>query len=201
MAEDRFDGKKLSDLGFDAERIGALQSHVEGAGKKHGAFGYSADTEHHFKETGNPTSKGSIEADMRKIGEHLGYKHAGTLNHDKVRDFIMGAEAKAAGSKEEPLKDVEVSERLATARARASQYEEDRISGQAAKDLYDPDNHSAEGFLNRYKLKLGKRLENGNYREPDHSSTNSSKVGSGENDVSLDTSEFARTGKDNREEY
>ena len=199
MAEDRFDGKKLSDLGFDAKRIGALQSHVEGAGKDHGAFGYSADTEHHFKETGNPTSKGSIEADMRKIGEHLGYKHAGTLNHDKVRDFIMGAETESA--KEEPLKNVEMSERLATARARAAQYEEDRVSGQAAKDLYDPDNHSAEGFLERYKMKLGERLENGNYLTPDNSSTNSSKVASGKNDVSIDTSEFSRTGKDNRKGY
>ena len=102
---------------------------------------------------------------------------------------------------EAPLKDVELSPRLATARARASQYEEDRVSGQAAKDLYDSDNHSAQGFLDRYKLKLGERLENGNYREPDHSATNSSKVGSGENDVSLDASEFSRTGKDNRKEY
>ena len=49
-------------------------------------------------------------------------------------------------------------------------------------------------------MKLGERLENGNYYEPDQRSTNSSKVGSGENDVSLDTSKFARTGKDNREE-
>ena len=113
----------------------------------------------------------------------------------------MDAETKSAEKKEAPLKDVEVSERLSTARARAAQYEEDRISGQAAKDLYDPANNPASGFLERYKLKLGERLENGNYREPDHSSTNSSKVGSGENDVSLDTSEFARTGKDNREEY
>ena len=98
-------------------------------------------------------------------------------------------------------KDVELSPRLATARARAAQYEEDRVSGQAAKDLYDPDNHSAEGFLDRYKLKLGKRLENGNYLKPDHSSTNSSKVASGENDVSMDASEFSRTGKDNRKGY
>ena len=100
-----------------------------------------------------------------------------------------------------PDKDVELSPRLATARARAAQFEEDRVSGQFAKDLYDPGNNSAEGFLERYKLKLGERLENGNYREPDHSATNSSKVASGENDVSLDSSEFSRTGKDNRKGY
>jgi len=98
-------------------------------------------------------------------------------------------------------KDIELSPRLATARARAAQYEEDRINGQAAKDLYDPGNNPAEGFLERYKLKLGERLENGNYLKPDHSSTNSSKVASGENDVSMDASEFSRTGKDNRKGY
>ena len=105
----------------------------------------------------------------------------------------------------EELKDVELSPRLATARARAAQYEEDRVSGQAAKDLYDPGNNSAEGFLERYKMRLGERLENGNYRpgndDTSVSSTNSSKVGSGENDVSLDASEFSRTGKDNRKGY
>jgi hypothetical protein len=98
-------------------------------------------------------------------------------------------------------KEVELSPRLATARARAAQYEEDRVSGQAAKDLYEPGDNPAEGFLERYKLKLGEQLENGNYREPDHSATNSSKVASGENDVSVDTSEFSRTGKDNRKGY
>ena len=50
-------------------------------------------------------------------------------------------------------------------------------------------------------MKLGERLENGNYLTPDNSSTNSSKVGSGENDVSVDASEFSRTGKDNRKGY
>ena len=96
---------------------------------------------------------------------------------------------------------VEVSPRLATARARAAQFEEDRVTGQASKDLYDPGNNPAEGFLERYKLKLGEQLENGNYRRPEYNATNSSKVASGENDVSVDTSQFARTGKDNRKGY
>jgi hypothetical protein len=100
-----------------------------------------------------------------------------------------------------PLKDVEVSSRLATARARAAQYEEDRVSGQSAKDLYNPGDNPGQGFLDRYKMKLGERLENGNYRPADASVTNSSKVGSGENDVSMDTADFARTGKDNRKGY
>ena len=102
--------------------------------------------------------------------------------------------------------DTELSPRLATARARAAQFEEDRVSGQAAKDLYDPANNPAEGFLERYKLKLGEQLENGMYRDRKHgtsgeSSVNSSKVASGANDVSMDTAKFARTGKDNRKGY
>ena len=109
------------------------------------------------------------------------------------------------GGSETVEKEVELSPRLATARARAAQYEEDRVSGQAAKDLYDPGNNSAEGFLERYKMRLGERLENGNYRpgndDTSVSSTNSSKVASGENDVSLDASKFSRTGKDNRKGY
>ena len=103
-------------------------------------------------------------------------------------------------------KDVELSPRLATAKARAAQYEEDRVNGQAAKDLYDSDNNPAEGFLERYKLKLGEQLENGMYRDRKHgtsgeSSVNSSRVASGANDVSMDASDFARTGKDNRKGY
>jgi hypothetical protein len=122
------------------------------------------------------------------------------MDGDDFTHSNIAIKPKEGGGGEE-LKEVELSPRLATARARASQYEEDRVSGQAAKDLYDPGNNSAEGFLERYKMKLGERLENGNYREPDHSATNSSKVASGENDVSVDTSEFSRTGKDNRKGY
>ena len=141
---------------------------------------------------------GKLEADgqLKVAGPY--YFNTATDVENALKHLESGGEEE----EEAPLKDVELSERLATARARASQYEEDRVSGQgSAKDLYDSENNSAKGFLDRYKLKLGERLENGNYKTPEHSSTNSSKVGSGENDVSLDTSEFARTGKDNREEY
>ena len=122
------------------------------------------------------------------------------MDGDDFTHSNIAIKPKDGGGSEE-LKDVEVSPRLATARARAAQYEEDRVSGQAAKDLYDSDNNPAEGFLERYKMKLGEQLENGNYRPADASATNSSKVGSGENDVSMDTAEFSRTGKDNRKGY
>ena len=124
------------------------------------------------------------------------------MDGDDFTHSNIAIKPKDGGGDETPDKEVELSPRLATARARVAQYEADRVSGQAAKDLYDPDNNPAEGFLNRYKMRLGERLENGNYREGNSDqSTNPSKVASGENDSSIDTAEFSRTGKDNRKGY
>ena len=159
--------------------------------------GFKRNQKEGLDNDGGKAFDGTLEADSAKAGWNPSTFNTATDVENALKHLEGGGEEEA----EAPLKDVELSPRLATARARASQYEEDRVSGQAAKDLYDPDNHSAQGFLDRYKLKLGERLENGNYRTPDHSSTNSSKVGSGENDVSVDASEFSRTGKDNRKEY
>ena len=103
----------------------------------------------------------------------------------------------------------ELSPELAHAQARVQQHEEDIVSGKYTADLYDqnyrPD--GAQSFLNRYKEKLGERLDNGNYVEKDYqqdtsaqkeATTNSSKVASGANDNSVDTAFYARTGSDNR---
>ena len=140
----------------------------------------------------------SLEADAKSANDAYDPSTFNTATdvENALRQLDSGGETEAT-----PDKNIELSPRLATARARAAQFEEDRVSGQMSKDLYDSDNHSAEGFLERYKLKLGERLENGNFLTPDASATNSSKVGSGENDVSLDASEYSRTGKDNRKDY
>ena len=160
--------------------------------------GFKRNQKEGLDNDGGAAFSGSLESDAAKGGYSPSNFNTATDVENALKHLEDGG-----GEKEEaaPDKDVELSPRLATARARAAQYEEDRVSGQAAKDLYDPDNHSAKGFLDRYKMKLGERLENGNYLTPDNSSTNSSKVGSGENDVSVDASEFSRTGKDNREGY
>ena len=114
------------------------------------------------------------------------------------------------GGGEKPSGPVAMSPRLAHAQARVKQHEEDIVSGKYTTDLYDqnyrPD--GAQSFLNRYKDKLGKQLDNGNYLEADYSqdlsdkkkqaTTNSSRVASGANDNSLDTGYYARTGADNR---
>lgn len=114
---------------------------------------------------------------------------------------IKPMEGKGGDSVVEEQKPIELSPRLAHARARVAQYNEDVLTGQYSRDLYDSGNNPAEGFLERYKLKLGERLANGHYLEGDDHSTNSSKVASGQNDVSVDAAEFAKTGKDNRKDY
>lgn len=134
MSEDRFDGKSISDLGFSAERLKEIQEYAAGLGSDHGSFGYSANTEHHFKETDNPTAEGSIEADMRKIGEHLGYQHAGTLNHDKVKAFIAdgsGGEPVAPGPDVYDSKNgKELSDEVSEAKERAQAWIDSGYGGQ-----------------------------------------------------------------------
>ena len=162
---DWYDGKSMSDLGFSQDRINELRSHVSSLDKENfGGWGYSANTEHHFKELDNPTKEGSIEADMRKIGEHLGYKHAGTLNHDKVGAFIM--ENSTPDEVETPVtefdpKEMEMSPEYAHARARAGQFREDRLSGRATDEMFGA---GSTDFLEDYKMRLGKQTKDGNYK-------------------------------------
>ena len=59
-----------------------------------------------------------------------------------------------------------------------------------AKDLYDSENNPSEGFLERYKIKLGEQLANGKYKDPRN---NPSKPGEDE-ESSINVSKFARTG-------
>ena len=92
------------------------------------------------------------------------------------------------------------SPRLAGSRAFVAQYEEDMMNGQAAKDLYEPSTNPTDGFLDRYKLKLGNPLESGNYKAPQQP-TNPSKVASGKNDVSVDAASVAKTGEDEEKTY
>jgi len=68
----------------------------------------------------------------------------------------------------EPEKPIGHSPTLAHAKARVAQYEEDIHSGKYSSDLYDMDYKptGADSFLNRYKMKLGEKLENGLYLDP-----------------------------------
>ncbi len=130
----------LSDLGFDDARIEQIRNHAQGASGS-GAFGYTSDTEHHFRETANGTSAGSIEADMRKIGNHLGYKHWGTANPKRIKEFIMAQEKvpEAAPQPEEEIKPIEHSPEIKQAKERVQSYEQDVLSGKTSEDIYGID--------------------------------------------------------------
>ena len=66
---------------------------------------------------------------MRKIGEHLGYEHAGTLNHDKVKNFIMGGAGAEEEIEEMTPEDYTYSQPIMDAKERVSKFQEDRMSG------------------------------------------------------------------------
>ena len=127
----------LADLGFDQARIDEIRNHAQGASGS-GAFGYTSDTEHHFKETEDGTSAGSIEADMRKIGKHLGYEHWGTANPERIKQYIMEQEkapaaAPVAEDKPEPIKH---SPEIREAKERVQSYEQDALSGKTSEEIF-----------------------------------------------------------------
>ena len=112
------------------------------------------------------------------------------------------------GGKKEPTfqgnENAVLSPKLAHATARVNQHEEDIVSGRYTADLYDQDYKpdGAQSFLNRYKDKLGDKLDNGNYEQQhysiDTSNTDRAQVNTGGSADSVDTAFYARTGKDKR---
>lgn len=171
---------------------------------------YSIDGFKHGQKDGLDKDKGktfgtSLEADGRAAGfDPSTFNTAGD-----VQNALNAIGAPKAPEEAPYMGPKELSPELAHAQARVQQHEEDIVSGKYTADLYDqnyrPD--GAQSFLNRYKEKLGERLDNGNYVEKDYqqdtsaqkeATTNSSKVASGANDNSVDTAFYARTGSDNR---
>ena len=76
---------------------------------------------------------------------------------------------KKADDDDEPIEFIN-SPKVAHAKARLSQWKEDVLSGKTGTDLWDKSesngNDAADSFLDRYKLKLGKQDEDGNYFQP-----------------------------------
>jgi len=78
---------------------------------------------------------------------------------------IKPKDSSGSGDTEINRQEMEMSPEYANAKARVTQFQEDINSGRSADELFGeaPDSSS---FLDRYKLKLGERLANGNYRPP-----------------------------------
>ena len=61
----------------------------------------------------------------------------------------------------------EMSPEYAEAKARTEQYKEDSLSGRTSRAIFENGaGNDTSTFLERYRLKLGERLANGNYRPP-----------------------------------
>ena len=147
------DKGSLSDLGFDDARIEEIRNHAQGASGS-GSFGYTSDTEQHFKETADGTSAGSIEADMRKIGKHLGYEHWGTANPERIKEYIMAQEKApeaAATQTEEEIKPIKHSPEIKQAKERVQSYEQDILSGKTSNEIYGKGEQQAD---DQYQLDL-----------------------------------------------
>ena len=162
---------------------------------------YSINDFERQQNEGKDTDQGaSFDSSLYSDAQDKGFK---VKNFNTATD-VEGALQALGGAKEEetaPIADpgpVVHSPKLAHARARVAQMEEDRVSGQIGRDLYGGGEDPANTFLDRYKLKLGDRLENGYYIASDHSVTNDSRVASGANGSSLDAAYYSKTGKDNR---
>ena len=128
----------LSDLGFDEARIEEIRNHAQGASGSD-SFGYSSNTEQHFKETEDGTSSGSIEADMRKIGKHMGYEHWGTANPERIKKYIMEQEApqaQAAPEAKAEVTPIKHSPEIKQAKERVQSYEQDVLSGETSKQIF-----------------------------------------------------------------
>jgi hypothetical protein len=144
---------KIEDF-FSGEELEQLRSHVQGASGAND-FGYTADTKNNWKETEDATSSGSIEAKMRQVGKHLGYEHSGTLNPDRVKDYIMRGEAEteSAPKPEYETPPIEHSPEIQEAKDRVKTYEEDILSGKTSEAIYGKGEALAD---DKYQLDLGK---------------------------------------------
>ena len=111
-----------------------------------------------------------------------------------------GSGQAAAPKKEEKI---EMSPEYAHAKARVQQYTDDVTSGRTGKELFGeaPDSTS---FMDRYKLHLGERLENGNYRPKKYATGDSSILDKNSSMLTSDEAAIAelnREEKDPREDY
>ena len=98
---------------------------------------------------------------------------------------------------------MEMSPEYAHAKARVQQYTDDVTSGRTGKELFGeaPDSTS---FMDRYKLHLGERLENGNYRPKEYAAGDSSILDKNSSMLTSDEAAIAelnREEKDPREDY
>ena len=148
---------------------------ASGAGSDKGKDRFSAqDIRVMFSERGDLSKADGAQmvldyADQAgKAGSSMGGGSEREL--DKLRGYLNDTPTEEGNNLEtdEPIA-FSHSPKVAHAKARLAQHREDVWSGKTGTDLFggtsskDP----AESFLHRYKLKLGEKLENGTYLQPE----------------------------------
>ena len=129
---------------------------------------YQIDGFKHGQEDGLDKDKATkaFNGELEAAGRAAGFDPSNFNTAGDVQNAIqaLGTPKRPEIKKDEP-DEMEMSPEYAEAKARITQYQEDVASGRTAEELYGnaPDSTS---FLDRYRLKLGERLANGNYRPP-----------------------------------
>lgn len=156
-------------LTYNEDHVGGSKTHPNGSNNETGAI-YNRETGEYIGSLSNfKDADYSQFENMRSFAKDSGLLMKDVNGMDSLNDVAtmasqmnMGGKAESSGPAEKPQ--YEMSPEYAEAKARVQQYTEDVTSGRTAKELFGeaPDKTS---FLDRYKLKLGERLPNGNYLE------------------------------------
>ena len=147
---------------------------ASGAGSGKGTDRFSAqDIRNMFDERGelSKASGAQMVLDYADKAGDAGSRMGGGSERelDRLRGYLNDdSEEPTSTLDDQPIKFAH-SPKVAHAKARLAQHQEDVWSGKTGTDLFgdtastDP----AQSFLERYKLKLGKQDDNGNYFEPE----------------------------------
>ena len=146
---------------------------ASGAGSSKGTDRFSGqDIRVMFSERGDLSKAEGAQMvlDYAKKAGRDGSKMGGAAEDalDKLRGYLDEKPEETETEPDEPTEFVN-SPKVAHAKARLSQWKEDVLSGKTG-DIWNKSqssgNDAADSFLDRYKLKLGKQDEDGNYFQP-----------------------------------
>lgn len=164
-----FDAARFKDE-FGLETVDESKAYSEGSStgtKQTGALGtYMTKDDYNRLKNSDKVWKayaavnGKDAAEKKREGGDMSLNTLDSLM-DKLSIDKPKEEAAPEPTPSKPVQ-VERSPEFAHAKARVQQYTDDVTSGRTGKELFGkaPDSTS---FLDRYKLRLGERLENGNY--------------------------------------
>ena len=161
-----------SKYGLDRSQEGRGEGHVWGR-KADGSEVYIGKTNMGLAGNkdliaGHAKQANSAEVNHSGVPEDL--SSYGDIKGALLTEFDAGGGGDKGDAPVEPEAPVSVSPKLATARARVQQYEEDVLSGKTPFGKKSFEENDGPSFLERYKLKLGEQDDKGNYMDKDEKS-------------------------------